>query len=211
MIFTRSNNKTKQLYYQIFILIELSLLILLYYIEIHWAILLLATPIILIDAWSNLRCSNRQKKHIQKIEVNDDGIKCYLANKTEEFIPKEKSLFSIREEKFEKDKTEIEVRRKGTIKSRLVGRLHILNWNQILEIKSELLKNKITQIKYRPEGYWSKYGTLTADVVITGTALATAEIADLAGDLITADNLRTDGIMPLQELKDNEKQQNQKS
>ncbi|GAA4299382.1 hypothetical protein [Aestuariibaculum suncheonense] len=200
MTFKRDNHKNKKLYYQLFVLIELTLLISLYYFGVHWAILILATPIFLIDTWSNIRCANRQKKYIKEIEITPKGINCLLATDKIDSIPYNKCLFSIREKKFEKDKTEIEIRQKRILKSRLIGRLHISNWNQIFEIKNELIKNNITQIKYRPEGYWSKYGTLTADVVITGTALAVGEIAEITGDFQTASDLRTYGVMPIHEI-----------
>ncbi|MCE7992930.1 MAG: hypothetical protein HEP71_13155 [Roseivirga sp.] len=203
MVFKRDNNKNKSLYYQIYIVVELFILFLLYYYGIHWFLLLLLTPTILLDTWSNMRCARRQKKFIREIEITDEGIKCVLANKSSQSIPIEKCLFSIREKKFEKEKTEIEIRSKRLLKSKLIGRLHIKHWSQIPEIKNELLKHSITQIKYRPEGYWSKYGTLTADVVITTTAFTIAAVADVSGDLGTASGLRADGFMPIHHIKDN--------
>ena len=120
-------------------------------------------------------------------------------------------MFSIREKKFETDKTEIEIREKKLLRSRLIGRLHISNWNKIFEIKRELIKCKVTQIKYRPEGYWSKYGTLTADVVITGTAFTVGEIAEIAGDFETASDLRDNGFMPIKEIKEEFKNRGENS
>ena len=210
MIFKRNNNKTKKLYYQLFVVIELLLLIGLYYYNVHWAILVIITPTVLIDSWSNIRCANRQKKYIKEIEIKVNSISCLLATGKTETIPIEKCLFSIREQKFEKDKTEIEIRVKRLLKSRLIGRLHISNWSHIFEIKNNMIKNHVTQVKYRPEGYWSKYGTLTADIVITGTALAVSEIADLTGDSITANNL-DDIFMPIHDVKDTMKINDQKS
>jgi len=211
MTFKRDNNKNKKLYYELFVLIELTLLISLYYFDVHWAILLLVTPIFLIDAWSNIRCANRQKKYIKNIEITPNGIRCLLFTNKVESIPYDKCLFSIHEKKFEKEKTEIEIRQKRVLKSRLIGRLHINNWKQIFEIKNELIKNNYTQIKYRPEGYWSKYGTLTADVVITGTALTFGEVAEMAGDFQTASNLRIHGVMPIHRIKDDLKPHDEKN
>lgn len=210
MTFKIDNNKNKGLYYQLFVLVELTLLVSLFYFDIHWALLVLLTPVSIIDAWSNIRCAKRQKKYIKEIEISPNGIKCQLATDKVESIPHDKCLFSIREKKFEKDKTEIEIRQKRLLKSRLIGRLPISNWNQIFEIKNELIKNNITQIKYRPEGYWSKYGTLTADIVITGTALAVGEVAEITGDFQTASDLRTHGTMPIHEIKDNLKSNDEK-
>ncbi|MCP4521205.1 MAG: hypothetical protein GY827_05890 [Cytophagales bacterium] len=178
MNFKRTNQRTRKSYYQIFILIELLILISLYYFNLHWAILLFVTPIILVDTWSNARCVKRQKRHVIEINISDKEIKCVFSTKEISIIPIEKSLFSIREEKFDRDKTEIEIRQKTMWKSKLIGRLHIDNWNQVFDIKKALLTYSVSQIKYRPEGYWSKYGVFTADVVITTAALTLAEVAD---------------------------------
>ena len=199
--FKRDNDKNKRLYYQFFILIELFLLFSLYYLNVHWALLLLLTPIILLDAWSNLRCANRQKKFIKEIQIGAEGIECKLANGQTEMIPFDKALFSIREQKFEKEKTEIEIRLKRMLKSRLVGRMHIKNWKQVFEIRDELARLGFQQIKYRPEGYWSKYGTLTADIAITGASIAVSELAQTHGDLVTARRVGS-VFMPLYDIKE---------
>ena len=138
MTFKRDNTKNKRLYYQVFVAVELMILVGLFYFGIHWAILLFATPVILLDAWSNLRCAGRQKKFIKEINIDREGIRCLLANGSTESIPLAKSLYSIREKKFEKDRTEIEIRRKKLLRSSLIGRLHIKHWKQILEIKQAL-------------------------------------------------------------------------
>ena len=104
MIFKRNNDKNKKLYYQLFVFFELILLVGFYYFHIHWAILILATPVFLIDAWSNIRCANRQKTYIKEIEITNNGINCLLANNMVDSIPADKCLFSIREKKFEKEK-----------------------------------------------------------------------------------------------------------
>lgn len=208
MIFKRDNTEHKRMYYSIFAVVEVCVLIVMYYFEMHWAILCLATCVVFIDAWSNFRCANRQKKYIREIQINEHGIQNILATNKVEYIELEKCLFSIREKAFEKEKTEIEIREKRLLKSRLIGRLHISNWSKIDEIKQSLITNGITQIKYRPEGYWSKYGTLTVDVVITGTAIVVGEVAEQAGDFKTASDLKST-FMPIQDLKESIKNNNE--
>lgn len=182
MKFVRDDQRNKRRYYQLFVLAEIALLVYLYYAGAHWLLLLCVTPIILLDAWSNVRCANRQKKYIREITIDADGIVCLLATGKTVPIPHEKCRFSIREQKFKKERTEIEIRQKRLLKSQLIGRIHIRNWSRIFEIRNELLQYKITQIKYRPEGYWSKYGSFTADMMITGSALALSEATDTVGD-----------------------------
>ena len=200
-IFERDNLKNKQNYYRILILVEILAIISLFYFNINWFIIILAFPILLIDLYSNRRCLNRQKNFIKSIEFEDGKIICTHLKNNQTLIPFNKLKFSIREEKFEKDKTEIEVKLKKALKSKLIGRLHINNWTNIFDLKNELLINSVTQIKYKPEGFWSKYGALTADIVITGTAMAASTLTEVNGDFNTSRNL-DNVFMPISEIKD---------
>ena len=201
--FKRDNNKNRKNYYLIFILIEISFLSYLCFSEIHWAFAFFISPIILIDSWSNFRCYKRQKKFIQELSISSSGIIITQANHSKIDIQLDECIFSIREVKFEKEKTEIEIRKKRFLKSKLIGRIHINNWKEIFRIKDTLLKSKIPQVKYRPEGYWSKYGTFTADVVITGSAIVLGELADINGDSTNSSDIRDELIMPLTEFQTN--------
>lgn len=183
MIFKRDNSKNKVGYYAVFILVEMLLIGFILYLGFtFW---LLTIPFILIDIVSNYRCLKRQKNYIKQIEISDEGILCLHNNDGVSNIPLKKAVFSIREKKFEKEKIEIEIKRKKWIGSQLIGRIHISNWSNILSIKQAFIEHSITQVKYRPEGYWSKYGSLTADVIIVSTIIATdatthTGIADLS-------------------------------
>jgi hypothetical protein len=182
-IFERENLSNKQHYYKILIIIELLLLIALFYFKLHWFFLILALPILCIDLYSNKRCLNRQQNYIIKVEFNDRRIICTHLNNYKTVIPFENIKFSIREIKFEKNKTEIEIKQKKFLKSKLIGRLHIDNWSDLFEIKKVFLKNSITQVQYRPEGFWSKYGVLSADILITSAAIGMSEITGDFNDL----------------------------
>ncbi|NQY30384.1 MAG: hypothetical protein HRT69_13035 [Flavobacteriaceae bacterium] len=199
--FERSNLKNRQNYYRILIAMEIIAVISLFYFSVNWFVVFFAFPALLIDMYSNKRCLSRQKNFIKSIAFNNDKIICTHLKNNQTVIPFKKVKFSIREEKFEKDKTEIEIKLKKALKSKLIGRLHIDNWDSIFELKNELVNNSITQIKYKPEGFWSKYGVLTADIVITGTAIAGASLAEMNNDFNTANSL--DNIfMPLSDIKD---------
>jgi len=185
MQFSINQNKNKYKYYIIFILIELAILMGLYvFIPVSVYLILFLTPFVLIDLWSNYRCARRQKNYIQKISINTSEIQCVFANNRSKKIPLSKSLFSIREIRFEKEKTEIEIREK-------------------------LSQNAVTQISYRPEGFWSKYGILTADTVITGSALTVGVLADLKGDSTFASDLKSDLFMPISNNKPDPKQEHE--
>jgi hypothetical protein len=192
--YKRDNLTSKTNYYTIFIIVELLIIVSLFYFDIHWLLLIFIIPILLIDILSNKRCLNRQKNFIASIKFEDDKLICKHLKNNETVIPFDKAKFSIRERKFEKDKTEIEIKFKNSLKSKLIGRLHINNWSDIFKIRGEFIKNKITQVKYKPEGYWSKYGGYTADAIIITSSLTLGEIADFSGDTEIASDARELGF-----------------
>ena len=196
MKFNRDNHKNRRGYYLAFVVVELLIISALFIFSVHWLVILLTLPLLLIDIWSNLRCAKRENNFIQEIEIRPDELTCLTSKGVVYTIPFDKVRFSIREKKFEKEKTEIEIRLKRLLRSKLIGRLHIRNWSNLFAIKAALVNHKYCQIKYRPEGFWSKYGTLTADIIITSASLTMGEVADLAGDVNTASDFR-ELIMPI--------------
>lgn len=204
-IFERENLSNKQHYYKILIIIELLLLIALFYFKLHWFFIIL--PILCVDLYSNKRCLNRQQNYIIKVEFNDRRIICTHLNNYKTVIPFENIKFSIREIKFEKNKTEIEIKEKKFLKSKLIGRLHIDNWLDLFELKKEFLNNSITQVKYRPEGFWTKYGVLSADILITSAAIGMSEIT---GDFNATSNLEQI-VFPISDIKESIKSSENKT
>lgn len=182
MKFKRDDLKNKKSYYFLLIVFEILLFFSLFYFKIHWVFILIVFPFFLIEIISNKRNLNRQKNFITNIEFKEDKIICthFRGNKTE--IPFEKTLFSFREIKFEKDKSEIEIKRKGKLKNKLIGRIHINNWKNIFLIKNEFVKNSITRVQFKPEGFWLKYAGFTADTIIFSSSLAFGEVAEILGD-----------------------------
>ena len=79
-IFERENLSNKQHYYKILIIIELLLLIALFYFKLHWFFIILVLPILCVDLYSNKRCLNRQQNYIKKVEFNDTKIICTHLN-----------------------------------------------------------------------------------------------------------------------------------
>lgn len=183
MIFERDNLKNKKNFYLILILIEIGCYILLFYASIHWFFLVLTFPFLCIELISNQRCLKRQKNFIKSIEFNEDELTCNHFNTSKSSINYNDLIFSFREIKFEKDKSEIEIKRKGKFRNRLIGRIHIDYWKDIIAIKNQFLDKNIIRVKFKPEGFWSKYGGITADVIITSTGLVVGEVADLSGDV----------------------------
>jgi hypothetical protein len=190
MIFKRDNLKNKKNFYLILIIAEITVYISLFFTNIHWFFLILIFPFLIIELISNKRCLKRQTNFIKEIEFHKNKMTCVHLNDSKTSIDFKYLIFSFREVKFETDKSEIEIKTKGRLRNKLIGRIRINNWKNIFEIKNELLNNKVVRVKFRPEGFWSKYGGLTADIVITTSALAVGELADFAGDAQTANNVR---------------------
>jgi hypothetical protein len=190
MIFKRDNLKNKKNFYLILMIVEIAIYISLFFTNIHWLFLILIFPLLIIELISNKRCLKRQTNFIKEIEFHRKKLTCIHLNDSTTSIDFNDLIFSFREIKFEKDKSEIEIKTKGRIRNKLIGRIHINNWKNIFEIKNELLNNEIVRVKFKPEGFWSKYGGLTADIVITTTALAIGELGDLAGDTHGASKVR---------------------
>lgn len=178
MIFTRDHLRNKQNYYLTLIIVEIVTYLTLIFLKIPWYITVLIFPFLIIEIISNLRCLNRQKNFIKALEFHKDKLICTHINNSKTLIDFDDLLYSFREIKFEKDKSEIEIKTKGKIRNKRIGRIHINDWKNIFEVKDELLKNGIIRVQFKPEGFWNKYGGLTADVVLTTSALTINEIGE---------------------------------
>lgn len=191
MKFERNNTKSKTVFYRLLILVEIVAYIAMIYIEVHWLLLMICFPFLLLELISNYRCLKRQKNFIKTIELENSVLKYTLSNNAIGEIPYQELRFSFREIKFEKDKSEIEIRHKKKFKSKLVGRLHIKNWSEIWVLKKELELKGIERVKFRPEGFWNKYGGLTADIVIIAGSYTLGEVAELSGNIGTSNDLNS--------------------
>jgi len=134
MKFQRDNLKSKTKYYLVLILLEIFGFTYLFFTEIRWIFLVLIFPFLIIEITSNARCLNRQNNFIKEIEFKENKLVCIHANNKKTIIEYTKLIYSFREIKFEKDKSELEIKIKGRIKNKLVGRIHINNWKNILEM-----------------------------------------------------------------------------
>ncbi|MEL0649938.1 hypothetical protein V6246_00805 [Algibacter sp. TI.3.09] len=115
---------------------------------------------------SNIRCLNRQKSFIKAIEFKGSTLVCAHFNGKKTKISYDNLVYSFREIKFEKDKSEIEIKEKKRITNKLIGRLNINDWQTIFEIKNALAEKKIKRIEFQPEGFWSKYGWSLAELTL---------------------------------------------
>jgi len=136
-----------------FVIIEVAILLAMFFFGVHWAMLILTTTFVVIDIWPHVGYSNRQKHRIAEIEITGDSISCAHLNGQRTTVPIENSLFSIGENRLEGERIEIEIREKRLLRSKLIGTFCVRNWDAIIDIKEALGKNGITPIKYQPEGF----------------------------------------------------------
>ncbi len=190
MIFKRDNLNNKTTYYLSIIFVEVVIYSGLFFTNLHGLILLLVFPLLLIEIISNKRCYNRQKKFITEIQLYSDHLTCIHRDTTKIRIEFRDLIFSFREIKFEKDKSEIEIKQRKRFRNKRIGRLNIQHWKNIFEIKHEFQKNNLTRVVFKPEGFWSKYGGITADVVITTAAYSFGSVAEFNGDIESANDLK---------------------
>lgn len=192
MVFKRDNLKNKKSFYFILIVVEILIYLALIYSDVHWLLLIFIFPFLIIEIISNKRCLNRERNFIKELGFLGDKLECVHVNTNKTFIQYEDLIFSFREVKFEKNKSEIEIKKKGRFRNKLIGRIHIKNWNSIFEIKKEFLKKEITRAKFKPEGFWSKYGGFTADVVIAVSAVTLDGVSDVLGNGSSSLEIQTD-------------------
>lgn len=100
---------------------------------------------------SNIRCLNRQKSFIKAIEFKGSTLVCAHFNGKKAKISYDNLVYSFREIKFEKDKSEIEIKEKKRITNKLIGRLNIKDWQTIFEIKKRFSRkeNKTNRVSTR--------------------------------------------------------------
>lgn len=112
MIFKRDNLKNKKNFYLILIITEITIYRSLFFINIHWLflILILIFPFLIIELISNKRCLKRQKNFIKEIEFHENKLSCFHLKDSTTSIDFNDLIFSFREIKFEKDKSEIEIK-----------------------------------------------------------------------------------------------------
>ena len=150
----RKTNKSKWL---IFLLIEISFLI--YIVKFsEWIfffklILFIPTFVFLFFDLIYLKKGNRI---ITELNFGDSDL-MIVDNKNVKTKTSYQNLkYSIRKPKYDKDKTEIELKKKS-LKFKTYARLHIRNWSEIYGIEKELVTLNIPRVKWKPQTLWGKY------------------------------------------------------
>ena len=74
--------------------------------------------------------------------------------------------YSIRKRKFDKHKTEIELKIEKKFPFKTFARLPIKNWDSIFEIEKELEQRNIPRVEWQPMTLWRKYWGVFIDLIM---------------------------------------------
>ncbi|KAB1153361.1 hypothetical protein F7018_16980 [Tenacibaculum aiptasiae] len=94
---------------------------------------------------------------IDKIHFDESGVEIEDTKKGKKRIPYSNLKYTIRKRKFDKYKTEIELKTKKSLRFKTFGRLHIKNWETIFDIEKELEKREVSRVEWKPMTLWGKY------------------------------------------------------
>ena len=163
--FQASKTKTSQLKWIIYILIGLSLLI---YINVYsnwnlffkffWSLILLIN--LVFDFFYLIKA----RSIITELEFDKHQIIIKYKRGRNKKIKYSNINYSIRKRKFDKHKTEIELKEKKILKFKTFNRIHIKNWQDTFVIEKELEAHKIKRVEWKPQTLWSKYWGIFIDI-----------------------------------------------
>lgn len=160
-----TKNKTDKLKWLIYILIGLGLLIFIIKYS-DWHIIskiLISTPLI-INLLFDVFYFKKVGYLINEIHFGDSEIEIFDLKKNKKRISYSNLKYSIRKRKFDRHKTEIELKSKNFLKFKTFGRLHIKNWDNIFDIENELEQRKVPRTEWKPMTLWGKYWGIFVDL-----------------------------------------------
>ncbi len=159
------NNKSDKLKWLIYILIGLGLLtFIIKYSDWHIISKILISIPLIINLFFDIFYFKKVGYIINEIHFENTGIEIFDFKKNKKRIAYSNLKYSIRKRKFDKHKTEIELKSKKTLKFKTLGRLHIKNWDNIFDIENELKQREISRIEWKPITLWGKYWGIFIDL-----------------------------------------------
>ncbi len=155
--FQRNDNPIYHLPFFIAACIELLSVPAIIYFEAHGAFWFLI-PFLLIDSWNNFRKAFRRMHHVTKVELFEKELTYHLANGKTRTVALADSAHALLVKKYYAKKTVLALHRKVWWGHQLIGRLHLTDWPEVMELFAAMQAHKVKEISYRSEGFWSKYG-----------------------------------------------------
>lgn len=104
------------------------------------------------------------KSPLSSLTFDESSLIINRTNKKSKRVQLSYLKYSIRKRKFDKHKTEIELKLKKGLRYKTIERLHIKNWNTIFEIEQELKKCKVERVEWKPQTLWGKYWGIFIDL-----------------------------------------------
>ncbi|PPK95685.1 hypothetical protein LY01_01278 [Nonlabens xylanidelens] len=166
--FKATGNKNDKLKWVIYIVLGISLLIFIFkYPEWHLIFKLIISIPIIINLLFDFSYLNKEKHIISELNFTDTEI--VIREKKTITIKYSDLKYSIRKRKFDKQKTEIELKAKKFLKYKTIGRIHIKNWDHIFQIEKELENNRVLRTEWKPKTLWGKYWGIFIDLLFFAT------------------------------------------
>ncbi|WP_303316464.1 hypothetical protein Q4Q34_06560 [Flavivirga abyssicola] len=168
--FKRTKNKKNSLKWLAYILIGLGLLIfIIKYSDWHFISKFLISITLIINLLFDISYFRKSRYLILQLNFNNSEIEIIDNKKGITHVSYSNLKYSIRKRKFDKDKTEIELKIKKNLKFKTVSRIHIKNWDDIFEIENELENHKVLRIEWQPMTLWGKYWGIFIDLFFLTT------------------------------------------
>ena len=162
-----TKNKTDKLKWLIYILMGLGLLIfIIKYSDWHIISKILISIPLIINFLFDIFYFKKVGYMINEIHFGDSEIEIFDLKKNKKRISYSNLKYSIRKRKFDKHKTEIELKSKNRLEFKTFGRLHIKNWDCIFDIENELEKRKVLRVEWKPITLWGRYWGVFIDLLI---------------------------------------------
>ena len=164
-IIKATNTKTDKLKWLIYIILGIGLLTyIIKYSEWHFISKFIFSFPLVINLLFDIYYLKNIKPTITNIEFSESLLIINRENKQSRKIKLTNLKYSIKKWKFDKHKTEIELKEKKGLLFKTSERLHIKNWEEIFKIEKELEKNKVPRVEWKPKTIWRKYWGIFLDL-----------------------------------------------
>ena len=164
-IIKATNTKTDKLKWFIYIVLGIGLLTyIIKYSEWHFISKFIFSFPLVINLLFDIYYLKNIKPTITNIEFSESLLIINRGNKKSRKIKLSNLKYSIKKRKFDKHKTEIELKEKKGLLFKTSERLHIKNWEEIFKIEKELEKNKVPRVEWKPKTIWRKYWGIFLDL-----------------------------------------------
>ncbi|MBW1296297.1 hypothetical protein [Aquimarina litoralis] len=168
--FKANRYKTNRLKWLTYCILGIALLIfIIKYSEWHFISKFLISIPILINLLFDIVYLKKENQLVSELNFRDSALHIIDKNKSTKAVPYSNLKYSIRKRKFDKHKTEIELKIKKRLLFKTYRRIHIKNWEQIFEIEKVLDEKGVSRTEWKPKTLWGKYSGIFIDLLFIAT------------------------------------------